>query len=848
MRQALRLVAALVALAGLPAPAAAYVYPTEIDVSSDRDIWELFYNEDIDDVDRDRLLDLWDRGVDPNRAGVDELYELPGVTKAMAEAIVELREKKGPFSDADDLEPALPDDVLEQAEPFLRLAGVERPWFPGAKGDLKLVGVWGKTNRSVYGGPTAETATQEEGADSAFETSQAVNGYLRARAEVGEMISAGVVVSWRERLDRPESGEVAEPADARKSSPSYSFLSKEPGDQAVLDHVYVKVATTTWEVLAGSYRAGFGQGLAFNTSGRRSPHGFYDNLVMNADEDGAKVRVTEREFGLAGRYRKLDVGPGWLDLTAFGSYAQRDLDQYSFSPNTIIQIDAEGEQVLDDGEPVTLAHQRLADGLQETVGGANVTMRLSKRTHFGLTGWAGTAAAAVETDDRFPATFKQNSEFPAKGAFGAAGLDGAVGWEWLDVGVEVAAARAACDEVPAEWPEGFVPGTLCGGERDVQRAAVAAVASVWGDPVEWLDGQLDLWYYPKDYLNPHSAAVGGSGTFLGNGKRNQAGGSARFAVKPMPLVKLRAAGAVWKKLEADPALELTKDQVVTVLSPLDLPDCARYTRGRWSDSAGAYPGDERDSVPATCRATANADLRLRAEVKPTALERVAVEWSWRDKDLGRSGDPMEVYAGDGGADKLPVEIDGASYAFDPDSAGTRQHVKLKVASARLPKTKLDVEALYRWYDRALWGCGTEAADEREDDGDVWAKCPKGQLVPYDSAERDVSLALVARFDLRPGPRVVARAKYLDERIFGGDSGDFNNNRRVWPADQRGETSIDAYLHVQQQLAGTLTLSVRYRTIYLLDDRDSTSNPYYRAGAAPRFNPEHSALATLEMKF
>ena len=44
------------ALSFLATPAHAYIYPLAINVGSEREIWELFYNEDIDDLAEDGVV------------------------------------------------------------------------------------------------------------------------------------------------------------------------------------------------------------------------------------------------------------------------------------------------------------------------------------------------------------------------------------------------------------------------------------------------------------------------------------------------------------------------------------------------------------------------------------------------------------------------------------------------------------------------------------------------------------------------------------------------------------------------------------------------------------------------
>ena len=62
-----------------------------------------------------------ERGIDPNRAGPEDLELLPGVGPALARAIVSDRERNGPYRTADDLlrVPGIGARTLARLRPFL---------------------------------------------------------------------------------------------------------------------------------------------------------------------------------------------------------------------------------------------------------------------------------------------------------------------------------------------------------------------------------------------------------------------------------------------------------------------------------------------------------------------------------------------------------------------------------------------------------------------------------------------------------------------------------------------------------------------------------------------------------
>ena len=117
-------------------------YPVEILIDDESDIDELYYDGEIDEDTRDRLLTLYLSRVDLNTAGRDELYELPGFTYPMVDAILAARKEKGKFEKVEDLQalPSIPVDVLRQALPFL-YAGVP-PEVKPYDGEARLGGIY----------------------------------------------------------------------------------------------------------------------------------------------------------------------------------------------------------------------------------------------------------------------------------------------------------------------------------------------------------------------------------------------------------------------------------------------------------------------------------------------------------------------------------------------------------------------------------------------------------------------------------------------------------------------------------------------------------------------------------
>jgi hypothetical protein len=765
----------MLAFALLPARAAAFVYPVPVEVNSEREIWELFYNEDIDDVDRDRLLDLWDRGVDPNLAGRDQFFELPGVTRAMADALIAHRERRGPYEAPADLAAVLPEDVMIQARPFLRVGKSAPPQTTFVTGDARLLFTQGRTTRTNL--PSGGGGEGDE--DSLGAANRNPNGYLRVRAKLLQATgkkgrkrstaTAGVVASFRERL-----------TDAKWDGTRYvSQRGRTIGPE--LDHAFAQINRRRWKALVGSYRLGFAQGLVFDDSGRRRPHGFYPNLQIHSTDDG-KISPTEREFGLAAQRKRLDAGSGWLDATGFASFAigpvgRRDLYQYRFTPHDIFVLAEEG------GEDAKLASESLQDFHEEQIAGGNLTFRWSKRDHVGATFYTGESTADPDGDSG--AVFASSSPYPVTGRYGSLGTDLALGVGWVDVELEGAMAFS-------EGPDGRVN-------------SPAAVVTVSAEPLSSLEGTLDTWWYSADHINPHGSAVmASSEQYLGNRNRNQAGTRLRLQWRPRAAFSLRLDGSIWKHLEAKPETKLTAAEVGALEG--SAPDCSMFTKS----------GDPRDPSR-KCFDTTDMELAARADAKVSGHERFGMSANFHDEDIDN-----------GGRDE------------DFDESGSKLTFGARFRTDRVPKTLLYLEASYKLFDSTLRDCIGETTVA--EDGRLQCATDEASLVVTDERDADLWVAAKARVDLRPGPRIIGRIKWIDE----GTVDSYDHLGREYPSEQRGETALDGYVQVEQVLWEDVKLSLRYRMVKLLDKKSDSQ--FARDTTIHRENPEHYVRALVDLDF
>ena len=120
MRRSLLL--ATVVVLGLAAPRArAADYSVEIVIDDEDDINQMYFDGEITEEERDRLLTLFLSKVDLNRASREELYELPGFTWRLADRVLERRTLPGgirrveEIADVEGMSPG----IMDQARPFL---------------------------------------------------------------------------------------------------------------------------------------------------------------------------------------------------------------------------------------------------------------------------------------------------------------------------------------------------------------------------------------------------------------------------------------------------------------------------------------------------------------------------------------------------------------------------------------------------------------------------------------------------------------------------------------------------------------------------------------------------------
>ena len=111
--------------------AAAVEYELPVEIETEDDLYELHEAGEISDETFDTLVELLRKGVDLNTADEDEIYALPGLTLAEAQAVVTYRTAAGGIPDPGGLVAGgvLGADKLLAIAPFLIVSQPKTPSF-----------------------------------------------------------------------------------------------------------------------------------------------------------------------------------------------------------------------------------------------------------------------------------------------------------------------------------------------------------------------------------------------------------------------------------------------------------------------------------------------------------------------------------------------------------------------------------------------------------------------------------------------------------------------------------------------------------------------------------------------
>jgi DNA uptake protein ComE-like DNA-binding protein len=266
---ALGLAAALVA-ALIPSSARAAEYEAFVDIDDEDDLVELNAAGDISAETFDTLVELLRRGVNLNSARREELFTLPNLSYAEVDALLRYRTEVGFIDDPAMLVKAgvLDADTLKSIAAFIYIVEPGRR-YAATSGKIRLRTATSVGDRRV---PAA---------------------VLDAQVNTLRHLSLGVAgVLLRDRV-----------SDVRYDPVRNALSAEAPRPQVALPKFFAQWDTDQWAILAGTYRAGFGQRLTFDNTRNYTPNGFYRDLTIYPRPVRPRPALPPR-VGDAGRGRR----------------------------------------------------------------------------------------------------------------------------------------------------------------------------------------------------------------------------------------------------------------------------------------------------------------------------------------------------------------------------------------------------------------------------------------------------------------------------------------------------------------------------------------------------------------
>jgi len=661
-------------------------YPVDIQIDEEADIHQLYYDGEIDEDLRDHLVTLFMSKVDVNTASRDLLYDVPGMTYDIADAIIAAR-KAAHIADISQIKdlPEMTPEIWQQAEPFL--IAITEEDAKRFSGNVTLGGI----GRSQHGDPSF---------------------FTRAETRFLTYGSAGILLAVRPMIGTVQS---AEPGTSLSASPEK--LRFDPGS------LYVSWDTPEWSMIAGDFRVGYGLGVTIDNSRRSRPDGAYPNVDLTENIDSGALTTLDGFKGLALRAKEIQMGPGWLDISAFGSYWTRDMyytDVYYDrcpvgQPNCTTQVPSLVDSTT--GDSLYCEYPTYPRIMRELVGGANMTYWLDGRTAFGITGYVAQWDMRANAANIQPSP---SSRYPGdRSLWGAVGANGRYGFGIIDVSAEAAVTD-----------QGH-PGMLIKG---------------WITPLSGLEIIPSFRYYSPGYDNPYARAEADADEYLGLRSRDELGGRLVLNWRPVSFLRLRADIDVWHHRypgqTCDPTISDSE-------SPL-------------------FCGESTDAGASKVSPSTDMEALFRAQILPTAKERLTIWGVYHDEDLSRDGRDLSY---------RPYSNNDGDF-----SGGSRIYWAVSAATSRIPRVELSA---------------------------MFKQIFEDTYAVKDDFERSWYTWIRASTNLAPGPRVAVRVKFYDESTnasttrSAGQICDDEERGMTYPGGLpgicRGETYWETTLQLTQRL-------------------------------------------------
>lgn len=502
-------------------------YEIFIDVETEEGLYDLRVTEQISEGSFDALLLLYQTGVDLNRAGRQELYLLPNLGYAEVDAILAYRNAVGAIGSLDELvaNAVLDADLARSLRAFVFNRDPHRR-SSETTGMLRLQSRWsGRNDRAPP--PVA----------------------IQARVKTLRHLDIGLAAA----LARNRLGNVR--WDPRRNGLSTAA----EGVRFDVPKLYVEWEGRDWEVVAGTYRIGFGQRLTFDVTDQVSPNGSFGDYELRRKNDlqlrcrrtagelraspcssVRELRVTP-DFGWSNRLagaslgaKKLLLGRGWLQAYAWGSYQVHPVSQFEVVNAATCEDPRRNDDPACDAPPVYVRSgdpsarssaarfATLPAMYTEGLAGANLSYFWNDRAHIGVTGYGSRPRWLAEG---VRLGFQESARKPFGGAFGALGVDASFGFRSQGFFAELARSFDG-------QPDG-------GGYA----AIVRSVSSFDAGEVD-----LSLRYYGSNYANPYARPISAPDELGGLRPRDEAGVRIRATLRPTRELGIRATLDGWRRL------------------------------------------------------------------------------------------------------------------------------------------------------------------------------------------------------------------------------------------------------------------------------------------------------------
>ncbi len=551
MNRQLWFLVALVVAWPVPRAAHAYLYPIPLDdVETEEDIYEIYYEGNLTEEETERLVSLVQSPVDLNTAQREDLYDLPGLTWDMVDAIVAYREEHGRFKSYRDLAlvPGIPPQAIDEIGMF---SVARRAPEARVKSTVEL-----KLGYDPDATPDEDSEDRLAPEDTSFPSA-----YIKAESSYGRYGTMGLLVTMGQELEELEYEEelpvfygytTSSHDDSDIKTTKSGYLTDGISTNYDLAKVYYHTKRdryTKTSFIIGSYRVGFGLGLVFDNTSREFPDGWRADREITRSEQltqTSPIRYRDKPgmFGVAASLHRLEIGNHWISAHFFGSMVDRnsyhDLinDVYPFDPDDIDSksryADAKSLYICvrdpDSGDceysvdPATgkknykVGTATILDAFREKTLGANLSFHLDPETSVGVTAYGSTVEMLLKSQHglRFAPSSRYPSDRTTFGAFGA-------NLFWGRGGFSLKTEYARTDSGGnAVWLRTFYEaGTF--------------------------EAEVGLRSYDEGYDNPWTSPYAEPDTYEGNRARDEKGINYRLGYKPMEQLTLRLSGDVWRR-------------------------------------------------------------------------------------------------------------------------------------------------------------------------------------------------------------------------------------------------------------------------------------------------------------